>query len=58
MGLTWFLRMAKWVRNPPSPRQVKIVLGVIAIAAVIVGLEWAGLWPDWAQMDRAPRLPH
>lgn len=49
------LRMTQWVRNPPSPRTVKIALGVIALAAVIYGIELAGLWPDWASVEGARR---
>lgn len=61
MNLMWLVRMARWVRHPPSMRQLYIVLTVVAVVVVIVTLEWAGLWPDWAQMER-PRgtvsVPH
>lgn len=54
----WFIRMAKWVRRPPSAARVKLVFAVIAIALVIVGIDKLGLWPEWAQMERRPfRLP-
>lgn len=57
MNLNWFLRMARWARKPPSMLQVKIVFTVVAIAAVIYGLDHFGLWPDWARVERAPRFP-
>ncbi|MER5170185.1 hypothetical protein [Thioclava sp. GXIMD2076] len=55
MNLIWFFRMAKWVRHPPSKRQVRIVLIVAACALLILGLDWLGLWPDWAQMQPGGR---
>jgi len=55
MNLIWLVRMSNWVRHPPSMRRLRIVLVVALIVIAIVGLEWAGLWPEWAQMERAPR---
>ena len=58
MNLIWLVRMSNWVRHPPSMRRLRIVLAVALIVAVIVGLEWAELWPEWAQIERpARRLP-
>lgn len=60
MNLTWLMRMARWARRPPSLRQVQIAGVVLLIAVSIWGLDKAGLWPDWARMERAPkahRLP-
>lgn len=39
---------------------VKIVFAVILIGLAIVAMEWLGLWPEWAQMERGrmPRVPH
>ena len=58
-NLMWLVRVARWVRNPPSPRMVALVLAVIAMALAIVGLEYFGLWPEWATMERqrGVRLP-
>jgi hypothetical protein len=54
----WFLRMARWVRHPPSPARIKLVVAVIVLGLVIVGLEKAGFWPDWATAQRLRlRLP-
>lgn len=60
MNYTWFLRMARWVRHPPSPSRVKLVLGVIALCLLIFGFEYLFGWPDWLTLDgggRANRLP-
>ncbi|WP_376873103.1 hypothetical protein [Albirhodobacter sp. R86504] len=49
MNPIWFLRMTKWVRNPPSMGRIKLVFGVVAVCVLIVVLDRYGLWPDWAQ---------
>lgn len=55
MNMTWFLRMARWARNPPPAHRVKLVFAIVALGLVLLGLEKAGLWPDWATLERAPR---
>ena len=50
-----FLRMARWARRPASEKRVKLVLGVIAIALIIFGLEWIFGTPEWMQIDSTPR---
>ncbi|WP_415184008.1 hypothetical protein [Phaeovulum sp.] len=50
MNLTWLLRMSKWSRRPPSWTRVKLVALVVALCLLLFGLEWAGLWPDWATL--------
>jgi len=58
MNMIWLLRAAKWARRPPSARMVALVLGIVAAGLLLAGLEWLGLWPDWATMEtRPPRLP-
>ena len=52
MNLHWFLRMAQWVRNPPSATQVKVVLAIVTLCIVIAVIEAMGWWPDWATADR------
>jgi hypothetical protein len=47
MSLTWFLRMARWARRPPSADRVKLVLIVIALCLLLVGIEHFLGWPDW-----------
>ena len=53
----WLLRASRWSRNPPSAGRVKLVLGVVAVALVIAGMQWAGWWPDWAMLEPQPRRP-
>ncbi|SEN84307.1 hypothetical protein SAMN05216227_102725 [Pseudorhodobacter antarcticus] len=60
MNYIWFLRMARWVRNPPSPQMVKLVIGVIAVSLLIFGFEYMFGWPEWLTPNgggRAHRLP-
>ena len=51
----WLMRARLWVRRPPSMRMVKLVFGAIALAALVLGIDYLGLWPDWAESDRFPR---
>lgn len=46
MNPIWLLRMAKWVRRPPSARQVALVLGVVAACLAIAGFEFLFGWPE------------
>lgn len=56
--MNWLMRAARWVRNPPSERQVRLVLIVLAVCLAIVTVEWMGWWPDWAQAQRVrPHIP-
>ncbi|NDV01317.1 hypothetical protein [Pseudoroseicyclus tamaricis] len=50
-----FLRMAHWARRPPSKRMVMVVLGVIAVCAVLWGIERLWGWPDWLVPERTGR---
>ncbi|MGX9354166.1 hypothetical protein ACS3SW_03080 [Roseobacteraceae bacterium S113] len=51
MGPGWFLRLAKWARNPPSPERVKLMLAIVALCLVLYGVErWIG-WPDALTME-------
>ncbi|KAF0677476.1 hypothetical protein [Profundibacterium mesophilum] len=52
MNPAWLLRMVRWARRPPSRKRVALMLAVAAIALAIAGLEAAGLWPEWATLDR------
>ncbi|MBM3606366.1 MAG: hypothetical protein FJX25_17075 [Alphaproteobacteria bacterium] len=58
-NLIWLLRAAKWARNPPSAKMVKLVIAIIAAGLALVLLEKLDLWPQWATLDqgRLPRLP-
>ena len=55
MNYRWFLRMARWGRNPPGEKQVKLVLGVIAICLALFAVERLVGWPDWLTPDNTPR---
>lgn len=46
------LRMAKWARNPPGEKRVKLVIGVIVICLVIFAVEWLVGFPDWLVPER------
>ena len=46
MNPIWFLRMAKWVRHPPSAARVKLVFAVVLFCLLLVGIEWLFGWPD------------
>ncbi len=51
MNILQLLRMSKWARNPPSERRVKLVIAVLLICLMIAGIEYLGLWPDWAKTE-------
>lgn len=55
MTLTWLLRAARWVRNPPSEARVKLVVGVVLACLVLAGIEWLWGWPDWLTGAGDPR---
>ncbi len=55
MNLTWLLRMANWVRHPPSPQRVKLVLGVIVVCVVLVGIEHFVGWPEALRVEKVGR---
>jgi hypothetical protein len=60
MNYIWFLRMARWARNPPSPRMVKLVLGVVAACLALFAVEYFIGWPEFLTLEgegRAHRLP-
>lgn len=54
MNFHWLIRAARWARNPPSPKMVKLVFAIIALGLALVALEKLGLWPDWATLERRP----
>lgn len=57
MGPGWFLRMSRWARHPPSWRQVKLVVAVVAVCILIVVLERIFGWPEALTVNRVPRGP-
>lgn len=57
MNLTWLMRMAKWVRRPPSEARVKLVVGVVLACLALGLIEWLWGWPDWLTVERLPKRP-
>lgn len=57
MQYTWLLRAARWARNPPSAKMVKLVLAIITLAIAMAAVErWVG-WPDFLSIERMRRRP-
>jgi len=54
MNPIWFLRMAKWARNPPSDGRIKLVFGVILLCLMLFGYEFFFGWPEWLTPNRVP----
>lgn len=57
MNPIWFLRMARWVRHPPSPKAAAIWIGVILACLLVAGAEWLWGWPEWLTVNGRPHLP-
>lgn len=57
MNPIWLLRMAKWVRHPPSAARVRLVLGIVAASLVIFGIEYFWGWPEALTVNKIPRQP-
>lgn len=57
MNTTWLMRMARWVRHPPSPQRVKLVLAVVALCFVLYGVELFFGWPDTLSVERIRAKP-
>ena len=56
MNQHWLIRMARWVRHPPSWGRVKLVLGVVVICLAIFGYEKLFGWPDVLTVNTPIRL--
>ncbi|MBH0238742.1 hypothetical protein [Methylobrevis albus] len=52
------LRMAIWIRRPPSRRRIMMVVVIGALGLAIVGIERYVGWPDWARLEPKPSIPH
>ncbi|HWT30073.1 MAG TPA: hypothetical protein VN240_03500 [Propylenella sp.] len=58
MDITRLLvRMALWVRRPPSRQQLIIIAVVIAASLAIAAAERLFGWPDALTVERLPRWP-
>jgi len=53
----WLMRMARWVRRPPSWRRVILVLSVIAACFALFAIERFVGWPDWLTVNGRVRPP-
>lgn len=57
MNWRGMLRASMWARRPPSERRVKLVVGLIAVCIAVALVEHYIGWPEWAKMERGPRIP-
>lgn len=55
MNPMWLLRAKQWVQNPPSPSRIALVFGIIAVCAVLYGIETLWGWPDALTVERLRR---
>jgi hypothetical protein len=56
VNLRWLWRMALWARRPPSARQLRFLLVMLALCLGIALVEYVAGWP--AMLTPAPmRLP-
>ncbi len=53
----WLIRMARWVRHPPSRQRVILWAVVVALCLILVGIEHFWGWPDWLRVNGRIRLP-
>jgi hypothetical protein len=56
MNPMWFVRMARWLRHPPSKRTMAIWVVVILLCLLIAGAEWLWGWPAWLTVNGRARL--
>jgi len=56
MNILWFLRLARWARNPPGAKTVRLVLIVIGLTALIVGIEYFIGWPESLSLEPQRRI--
>lgn len=52
MNMNFLLRMARLVRNPPSPRRAALMAAVIVACFALWGIEQFWGWPDWLTVNR------
>jgi hypothetical protein len=57
MNWNWLMRMSLWVRNPPSPQRVKLVLAIVAICIALWGIEQVFGWPEALTPNRIRPRP-
>lgn len=52
MNPRWLVRMALWLRNPPSKRRIQIVLITVICAALLYGIEQTIGWPEALTVEK------
>ncbi len=52
--MRWMMRAKRWAQNPPSSKQVKFVLAIIAICLAIFAYDQLIGAPDWMTLERHP----
>ena len=56
IGPGFLLRMARWARHPPSAARIRVMAVVVAVCALIWGIELQGWWPDWLAVNGRAKL--
>ncbi|GHC44180.1 hypothetical protein [Neogemmobacter tilapiae] len=51
MNPRWLIKMSRWARNPPSPRQVAFVLGIVAVCVAFGAYEYMFGWPEFLTVN-------
>ena len=49
------MRMAVWVRHPPSRGQIYTLIAVTLLIGAVVMIEWLGYWPESWRTEPLPR---
>jgi hypothetical protein len=52
----WLLRASRWARRPPSWRQLRMLLIILAIGLALVGIEHLWGWPDFLTVNGPMKL--
>lgn len=50
------IRLAQWLRNPPSRRSLGIMLAALALALAVAAFEHLHGWPEWLSVNQGPRV--
>ena len=51
MNPIWLIRMAHWIRHPPSLSRVILIAVVVAVCLGVYGMEYLGLWPAYLTLQ-------
>jgi hypothetical protein len=52
----WLLRASKWARRPPSWRQVRVALIIVAVGLALFAIERFWGWPDFLTVNDRVRI--